>query len=42
MNDNNTINFEEDQQEIIEKTDLDILSQQCYKLQSLENEIDKQ
>ena len=42
MNDNNTINFEEDQQEIIEKTDLDILSQQSYKLQSLENQIDKQ
>ena len=42
MNDNNTINFEEDQQEIIEKTDLDVLSQQCYKLQSLESEIEEQ
>ena len=42
MNETNKINFEEDQQEIIEKTDLDVLSQQCYKLQSLESEIEEQ
>lgn len=39
MNDK-TINFEEDKQEIIEKTDLDTLSQQCYKLQGLEKELE--
>jgi hypothetical protein len=40
MNDQNTINFEEDQQKIIEKTNLDILSEQCFKLLSIEKDIE--
>ena len=41
MDEKQTINFEEDQQEIIEKTNLDSLSHYCHKLSSLEDEMDR-
>tara|TARA_R110000823_G_scaffold306638_1_gene429097 strand:- start:851 stop:1417 length:567 start_codon:yes stop_codon:yes gene_type:complete len=40
MDEKKTIDFENDQQLFIEKTELETLSQQCYKLQSLEKDIE--